>query len=533
MSILAVDQLRTTDRSTTVNVADLVTSTAGITADLVGYNGGQVGEVDTTIAGLVEDDFNIVRFGANPNNTDITAALQAAITACTVAGRGKVYIPAGRWRIEGSLTVPTNVSIEGAGIAATELYFVPVNAPLFTIGTTTTNVNNVYVRNLRILVVNTHTSGNLIKITNGYNCGLQNVRVDGAYFNCVYLVGGAQQFTYRVESCVMNGASTSNNTITVGDSTALVQDVFLSNLVLGGAIGGAAVLEQYASGVYASSIDCLGGKYGYAWIPQTGCYCKGSFYTNILGDTNKEHGLVMDPPTGTFVGDLNLNGCWGSSAGTTSSHSGVYLNGQVGTVNNINFTGITCVNNKGHGMELLGSNLYGINITNPSISNNSQSGSALAHGISLGAGVSRVNISNGHSGATQGLGPNMQGYGIIINTGVGNRLNITNMDLEGNVTGPLSNGATGSSVFIAGCAPYRTANRGSVQLSSGSTSVSVNPGLNSSFTAADVQVTPTTDLQGNRYWVTQSGSSFTINMNASLGSNMFFSWSVDTQQSRG
>ncbi len=227
-----------------------------------------------------------------------------------------------------------------------------------------------------------------------------------------------------------------------------------------------------------------------------------------------------------------MTGCWGSSNGTSGNYAGLFINGNNGTVANFAINGFVATNNQGSGVLIQGTNAYGIVLNGTVATSNSMIGSNTAHGIYLGPDVHNVQIVGGKCGQNPAFGFNRQGYGVYIAAGAGNRISVIGLDLDDNTTGPLFNGATGAGVYISACSPYRTANRGSVQLSAGSTSVSVNPGLNSSFTAADVQVTPTTDLAGNRWWVTQSGSTFTVNMNATSGSNMFFSWSVDTQQAR-
>lgn len=500
---------------------------------LVGVGTGIAGFVRRTLDARLKDVISVADFGAvGDGNTDCTAAITAALAYVSSKGRGVLYFPAGVWSTSGSFTVPTNCVIVGAGIGASQIKYTGVNKTLFTIGTTATNPNNVYIRDIHILVTTTHTSGNLIRITNGYNCGLQDVRIDGPWYDCVQLIGGAQQFIYRIDKCIINGESTSNNNIIIGDATSLVQDTFLTDLVLGGALRGCQVLEQFSSGVYATNVDCLNAKNGWAWIPaSSACYCKGSFYTAILGDTTFERGLVIDPPTNSYVVDLNFNGCWASSCGTTKDHAGLYINGEKGAVRNLNFNGITCVNNKGNGIQIIGTKVEGINITNPDCSNNSQIGSAQAHGISIGAGVFRINICNGHSGATTGLGNNLQGYGVFVAGGNGHSISITGMDLANNVSGPLNFGATGSYNRIEGCTPMRSRMKGSVQIPNGASSVTVNPGVFRNFTGSDVQVTNTTDMGSRRFWVEASGNSFTIKTDAALTNGLWFSWAVDVSYS--
>ena len=57
---------------------------------------------------------NAVDFGAKADGqTDSTGALQAALNATEKNG-SVCFVPAGRYRIEGSLTVPAGVTLAGA-----------------------------------------------------------------------------------------------------------------------------------------------------------------------------------------------------------------------------------------------------------------------------------------------------------------------------------------------------------------------------------------------------------------------------------
>ena len=61
---------------------------------------------------------NILDFGA-ANNTDSTAAIQAALTSLAASG-GTVFAPAGTYLVTTQLTVPSNVAVVGDGIGITK-----------------------------------------------------------------------------------------------------------------------------------------------------------------------------------------------------------------------------------------------------------------------------------------------------------------------------------------------------------------------------------------------------------------------------
>ncbi|MFC4811921.1 glycosyl hydrolase family 28-related protein [Paenibacillus sp. GCM10023250] len=63
---------------------------------------------------VVIADFSVKDFGAKGDGTtDDTAAIQSALTAAGNNGGGVVFAPAGHYRVNGSLTVPTGVTLRG------------------------------------------------------------------------------------------------------------------------------------------------------------------------------------------------------------------------------------------------------------------------------------------------------------------------------------------------------------------------------------------------------------------------------------
>jgi hypothetical protein len=68
--------------------------------------------------------FNALDHGVSASAADNTAAIQAAINACQKAGGGIVQLPAGVFRLTGTLTMTSNhVWLRGPGRAAATLFF--------------------------------------------------------------------------------------------------------------------------------------------------------------------------------------------------------------------------------------------------------------------------------------------------------------------------------------------------------------------------------------------------------------------------
>ena len=75
--------------------------------------------------------FDVTAYGANTTSKDNLAAIQAAIDAAAKAGNGAVvYLPAGKWYINGTLTLTgSGYSFEGATVTDTTLAQAPYHAP--------------------------------------------------------------------------------------------------------------------------------------------------------------------------------------------------------------------------------------------------------------------------------------------------------------------------------------------------------------------------------------------------------------------
>ncbi|MGI5818217.1 MAG: glycosyl hydrolase family 28-related protein [Armatimonadota bacterium] len=67
-----------------------------------------------TVAPGCAADLSAADYGAAPApNTDATAGIQRALDACGASGGGVVHLGAGQYRLDGTLTVPTGVTLQG------------------------------------------------------------------------------------------------------------------------------------------------------------------------------------------------------------------------------------------------------------------------------------------------------------------------------------------------------------------------------------------------------------------------------------
>src|SRR5690606_18606489 len=73
-------------------------------------------------------DFPITRFGAQPG-ADASAAIKAAIAACSAAGGGRVVVPVGEW-ITGAIHLLSNVNLHVSEGATLKFSTNPADYPI-------------------------------------------------------------------------------------------------------------------------------------------------------------------------------------------------------------------------------------------------------------------------------------------------------------------------------------------------------------------------------------------------------------------
>jgi hypothetical protein len=103
-----------------------------------------------------------------------------------------------------------------------------------------------------------------------------------------------------------------------------------------------------------------------------------------------------------------------------------------------------------HGIIVSAAGPTNVTISNNHIINNSTIGSAVYHGISMAPNATRFNINNNQCGSDSTGITNIQGWGILVNTGTSDHYAVTNNICFGNVTGGTSDGGTGVNKTVSG-----------------------------------------------------------------------------------
>ncbi len=445
--------------------------------------------------------FNVKDYGALGNNVaDDTAAFTAAIAACSAAGGGVVYAPAGNYRLT-SLTVTSNaVVIRGAGI-----FFGTTLRCTATTGNVVTfsGAQHSGIEDLLIDYTGRPTAGFAVAFTNNaYQCYADNVRVNQG-FGGVQVNGGTEIRLKGINLRQLYGPQGFHMTGTAGVRSyrAVLDDIVCdSPYVTSPAITSVKtyanstayavgdVVRIAAAGIYqvvtagtsaASGTGPTGGTFttnvtdgtvqwryicnaDLTWIQQDSYFY--SLVINKAALLNGYNGFVQSDtaaagssyPIWAFVWGLEVDhsfqtgvrliageGCYigGSWLGSSLTANGAAVvgthRGEVAI-----YGGTRIMGNAQHGV-LLNSGPTNTAITGCFIGDNSVLTLNTYHGITVGSNATRFTITGNIIGDLAGGVGNLQGYAVLVSAGTSDYYSITGNLTHGNGLGDLSDGGTG------------------------------------------------------------------------------------------
>lgn len=473
------------------------------------------------------DTINVKQFGATGDGTtNDQPFIQAAINSAPAQG-AKIILPPGNYRLNSGLAWTNSyISLFGSGIGTTVLTCNFASGDIIKIGTNVTNPNNCEVGKFSITSLVTRTSGAAICFQNGHGLRARDFRLDSNMYVGVQLLGGPQQFLYYVDEYEINSGNTG---IAIGDAaTGLVQDVTIRQGICANCTF-AGYLFKNVSGLYGGDFTSLGCGKGYLISPAASEWVKAVHLANVIADTCNDQGWhFVTTSTGKVV-NFKVTNLWAASNGVLTNAAGVHFEGP--SIDGVSLVSPISHNNKGHGIFLAGG--VNIDITSPQCFSNSQASSATYHGISVAAGVSKWSVVGGVSGAGGEFTGNIQGYGILINSGASTDYRIIGTNVTGNVTGGISDGGTGTTKYIIATPGARTANSGNGVITSGTSSAVVTHNLNFTPGQQDVRITPTTSPASSNIgsmWVSAAtATTFTVTSANTTVADQFFGWSVNTK----
>jgi len=164
-------------------------------------------------------------------------------------------------------------------------------------------------------------------------------------------------------------------------------------------------------------------------------------------------------------------------------------------------------------------------LTDSFIGANSQEANGAYHGVSVGPNVTNFEIGSNRIGDLSS-GVNRQGYGIFLNAGC-DHYTITDNNLRGNITGPMTGHAAGTVKHVENNVPLQVRARGTVTISAGQTTGVFAHGLGAA--PARVLATPRADLGlGKRWWVTVNSTQVIVNADSAVAADTAFDVIAET-----
>lgn len=494
--------------------------TADGAADQLGIKRAEAGAVSRKIAAVVgEMMLSVKDFGAKGDNaTDDTAAITSALAAAKLAG-ARLIFPAGIYLHSGlSATDLRFVTIEGvargsfgsAGAAGVRLVCTTAGNDHIRL----TNPHGVEISRIQFETHSavTPTAGAVISLigTNGgaASCEISKVRIE-KHFNGV-LIDGVSNSEF-MNSQVRRGLG--NYAVCLIGGSKRLDQIRLKGIITDSEIGTGSstqdgfLIDTDVHTVWVQDCSALNGRYGFILA---GAISPEFIYFQAAEAENcHSHGFLIEKADHlrmleVYASDNTGNGITFGSTFTSTAR----LISPCARANNEN------------GVLMNGSG--GIDIVAPRIGGNSAGSPGTSHGIAVGAGVSNWSVIGGKVGGDVNLqGTGGQSRGIQVNEGASNNYTIIGVDLQGNQSGGISDGGTGTSKRIRdnrGAADYGYS-RGSATVTAGNTTGVFAHGLG--VTPTRVLLTPRGN-PGAHFWATANSTQAIVNLAAAAGASVTF-----------
>lgn len=408
-----------------------------------------IGNVTRTLEQSIRDiSYNVKHYGAVAGS-DISVALQKTIDACSVAGGGTVFIPAGAYNVSSEISIPSNVLVRGAGRGNTTLILTSTISNLFNSGNS--NMFSIMDMTLDCSVAATKTAGAFIACGAGSVIVLRNIEMLNP-LNGIVLTGTVSVWINEVEIAGVKQTTGSGVIIDGGN------DHYLNNVFVKSASSSinylAAFQIQATGGTWLMGCGALWATNGLLLNPGNGKTVEHLFCSMNAYDTGV-YGISI-APTGTGIVRRNF---FFQDWASTNSEIGISIaSGGSTTVDGNQFHGCRVIQNAKHGVSLTG----GINFffAFGEVMGNSGASSGTYDGINVAANVTQFSLIGNRCGAHAGYAPpGTQRYGIAVAAGTSNRYRITGNDCHDNLSGAISDGGTGAVKQVNGNIPIAVTER--------------------------------------------------------------------------
>lgn len=419
-------------------------------------------------------DFGAAGDGAHDDASSITAA----ISACSAAGGGIVYLPAGRYRLTSSIVPMNNVTLQGAGRGATVLLpygtaaavklLASGGAPLtdahfcdFTIdgsnqtGSYTTAIKGIYITyNLRCSFERLHihdTGATGLGIDFLDNCTIRDVTAE----NCGRLNNGSQPGgagigigtgQWAIEATDIIGCKTRGNKLAglfFESQTGLLPTGYRVIGHLSDGNGGHGIGDAGCRGlVVVGGTSSHNGLSGFAvyngTVPAAVNGCDG-IVIGLNCSSNTENGFHVNASNSSQVGEgrYAFQGCKGR---TNTKHGFLVQMAASGDLNGITISECEGYANGRTGLEVVsaGGTVSDLNVTRNHFCNNgTDSSSSTREGIRVFNSLVRPRIQQNQCFDNQGTPTQLYGIQIDPSTTITNGM-ITDNECRGNASGQIN-----------------------------------------------------------------------------------------------
>jgi hypothetical protein len=414
--------LQQAHENTATNTSDIATNTSDIAT-----NTANIATNTADIAELAASFVSAKSYGAVGDGVaDDTSAIQAAVTASRW-----VFLPAGTYLISGTITLPADTTLLGAGPYSSVLVRGGTNQSYLVLGAGCV-VEKVGMHPVGAAVnvapSTVPSSGTAIVASSVSSWTIRDIWMEYVYIGISVtgvagaLITGINIHQTYANALVFNGSS--------------VNDIMVDNFILHANNTTVEALIKINDGCEAlmfSNGDVLLGLYSMFTTASsyTGrvhpAFCK---FTNVYFDSSA-NGVAVDKADG-----FSFTNCWFSNSG--ASGVGIF------EADDTRFVGCDIVHNTTHGAAISSSSAKRTIFSGCNISGNNV-GNAGGDGVIVVANVTDFVISGCVLTNNYGtISTGNQRYGINISAGTSTNFVISGNDVSGNVTGSISNGATGT-----------------------------------------------------------------------------------------
>ncbi len=475
---------------------------------------------------VYQGDINAKWFGAVGDGVAAdNVAIQAAVDMCGFLGGGYALLPRGNFKIGAAITISKNfVKVRGTGLFSTQVSpsTAGMDAFIFYSGSSGTEMKNNQLEDFAILP--SAAINRAVLIRNHYGFLAQNVSVWGTHAIGFEFENGTVAYNGTLRDCAANNST--NAGLLLGDNgTGDLQNISLYNCQFSGGYAGIGALARNCGGLQWVGGETLNKSIGFSISPNvSGKRVNGVRASVVYFDTCSNQCLNVTVVAGARVADViftnsHFNGSQNDCGAVVSG-----LSSDATLMDTIKFVACNFEVNKKAG--IFTSYCQKIDITACGVISNGQDG--VSAGIEISGGSSRVKILGGNSGSGAGFAAS-QIYGVRMAAGSTGTI-IDGIDLNGNVTSPISDSGTGT--IIKNCPGFVTFAKGAGTFPAAATTFTVNHGLSVTPAKEDVVLNWVSDTQGPRVWVSAvSATTFTLTSSAAMPSGWFFGWQVGVKGS--